>query len=96
MLARATEDLNDSGFVYVEVPDGEAAVQDGPGREEFFVEHWHVFSAASLALLASRAGFIVREIERIHEPSGKYTLRAFLTPRLWGVAAQSKDEDELT
>lgn len=79
MLARAREHLRPEGFVYVEVPDGEMAALDGPGREEFFIDHLHVFSAASLALLAGRAGFAVRALERLCEPSTKYTLRAFLT-----------------
>ena len=57
MLARARSFVAEGGVVYVEVPDGEARGRDGPGREEFFVEHLHVFSAASLALLADRAGF---------------------------------------
>jgi SAM-dependent methyltransferase len=80
MLARAHDHLRSGGFVYVEVPDGEAAVAGGPGREEFFVEHLHVFSVASLALLAARARFSALAIERLREPSSKYTLRAFLTP----------------
>ncbi len=80
MLARAVKCLHPGGFVYVEVPDGEAAVHEGPDREEFFIEHHHVFSAASLALLAVRAGFTVRAIERLREPSTKFTLRGFLLP----------------
>ena len=79
MLAKVGGHLLDGGFVYVEVPDGEAAVGDGPGRQEFFIDHFHVFSVASLALLAVRSGFSVQAIERVREPSGKYTLRAFLT-----------------
>ncbi len=80
MLARAATLVNPGGFVYVEVPDGEAASADpdGFGREEFFVEHYHVFSAVSVAMLAARAGFEAVEIERLREPSSKYTLRAFL------------------
>ncbi|MCU1282802.1 MAG: hypothetical protein JWM53_6348 [bacterium] len=81
MLRKAAEHLTPGGFVYVELPDGEAAAPphgEGFGREEFFVEHWHVFSMASLALLAARAGFRVLSIERLREPSSKYTLRAFL------------------
>jgi hypothetical protein len=78
MLAASRPLVARDGFVYVEVPDGEAAAQDGSGREEFFIEHHHAFSAASLALLAARAGFHVREMERLREPSGKFTLRAFL------------------
>lgn len=79
MLSRASEHLKSKGFVYIEVPDGEAAVSDGPGREEFFIEHWHVFSPTSLAALVSRAGFSLNIMESLIEPSGKYTLRAFAT-----------------
>jgi 2-polyprenyl-3-methyl-5-hydroxy-6-metoxy-1,4-benzoquinol methylase len=78
MLARAGAWLAPGGFVYVEVPDGEAAAGDGAGREEFFIDHWHAFSPASLAMLADRAGFRAAAIERLREPSGKFTLRAFL------------------
>jgi len=78
MLARSAMHLSKDGFVYVELPDGEMAVQEGPEREEFFIEHHHIFSAASLAMLGARAGFSVRVIERLREPSSKYTLRAFM------------------
>jgi SAM-dependent methyltransferase len=78
MLARAAGVLADGGFVYVEVPDGEAAAAEGPEREEFFIEHHHVFSPASVALTAARAGFAPLAIERLREPSTKFTLRAFL------------------
>lgn len=79
MLSRAREVLAPSGEVYIELPDGEAACVLGPDREEFFIEHLHVFSMASLALLASRAGFSVARAERLREPSDKFTLVAFLT-----------------
>lgn len=85
MLAKALAHVEPGGFVYVEVPDGEAAVVDGPGREEFFIDHWHIFSVASLAFLAARAGFAVRVLERLREPSGKYTLRAFMVPSVSAV-----------
>ena len=80
MLAKARSHLEPSGFVYLELPDGEAAAQDGPEREEFFIEHFHVFSPASAAVLASRAGFDLLRLGRIREPSRKYTLYAFLIP----------------
>jgi SAM-dependent methyltransferase len=80
MLSRALRFLSSHGFVYVELPDGEAAAADGPEREEFFIDHWHVFSAASVALLAERAHARVVDLERLREPSGKYTLRAFMVP----------------
>ena len=70
--------LAEGGTVYVELPDGEVAARFGPDREEFYIEHIHVFSMASLCLLAMRAGFDVRVATRLHEPSDKYTLVAFL------------------
>jgi 2-polyprenyl-3-methyl-5-hydroxy-6-metoxy-1,4-benzoquinol methylase len=80
MLAQSREHLLPNGFVYVELPDGEAAAVEGPGREEFFIDHHHVFSTESLRTLATRAGFVTLELERLREPSTKFTLRAFLTP----------------
>lgn len=81
MLAASRRLLGRGGFVYVEVPDGERAAPHGPGREEFFIEHHHVFSFASLALLGERAGFAPLILERLHEPSGKFTLRGFFAER---------------
>jgi len=80
MLARCRQHLQPGGLVYVEVPDGEAAMTEGFGREEFFIDHHHVFSARSLRILALKAGFDVAAIESLREPSSKFTLRCFLTP----------------
>ena len=79
MLGQAKRWIEEKGFVYIEVPDGELACKEGSCREEFFVDHLHIFSLASVAILASRAGFVVRQINRLQEPSSKYTIRAFLT-----------------
>ena len=76
MLARAAAYLKPNGLVYVEVPDGEEAAREGWNRQEFFLEHYHAFSFASASLLAVRAGFVPIVVERLREPSGKYTLRA--------------------
>jgi SAM-dependent methyltransferase len=80
MLARARQFVTPGGFVYLELPDGEAAAEAGEGREEFFVEHLHLFSFISIVMLADRAGFQPIAIERLQEPSTKFTLRAFLFP----------------
>jgi len=77
MLVAARRLLAPDGFVYVEVPDAEAAAPHGPGREEFFLEHHHVFSPASLALMGARGGLSAIALERLREPSGKFTLRGF-------------------
>jgi len=79
MLRKAAHMTSSRGFVYVEVPDGEMAAAEGPEREEFFIEHHHVFSAASLGLALERSGLRPISIERLREPSGKYTLVSFAT-----------------
>jgi SAM-dependent methyltransferase len=84
MLARARTFLAPGGAVYVELPDGEFAAAAGAGREEFFIDHHHVFSPQSMQILASNAGFEVPAIERLQEPSSKYTLRGFLIPDIAG------------
>jgi SAM-dependent methyltransferase len=78
MLAKSRSILAQGGVVYVELPDGEMAVHEGPGREEFFIEHLWVFSAVSLEFLALRAGLVMQRLDRVREPSGKFTLRAFM------------------
>lgn len=77
MLRKAARHVKPHGFVYIEVPDI-AAAADGPEREEFFIEHLHVFSPESVRLVAQQSGLVSREINRIREPSGKYTLTALL------------------
>ena len=79
LLARARSVLAPNGVVYLEVPDVEAA-QDpsGYGREEFFIDHFHVFSAMSAEAMAAAAGYVVLDVERLREPSTKYTIRLFL------------------
>lgn len=79
MLRKAGAHLESGGFIYIELPDGEAARVDGYGREEFFIDHPHIFSAASFANLVERAGLNLLTLERVREPSTKFTLRAFAT-----------------
>jgi SAM-dependent methyltransferase len=78
MLRHASAFLAPGGFIYVELPDGEMAAREGAGREEFFIEHLHVFSFVSMAMLTERAGLTPVAVERLQEPSTKYTLRAFI------------------
>lgn len=70
--------LSERGLVYVEVPDGTEAFRDSPLREEFFIEHYHAFSLPSLAFLCEKNSFKILEVQRIREPSKKYTIRCFL------------------
>ena len=91
MLAQAKRQLAPGGLVYVEVPDGETAFSDCPEREEFYVEHWHAFSAISLCVLARSVGFVVQILERLRQPSGKYDLRAVLVPALDRTTDETKE-----
>ena len=76
MMAHARKWIRPGGFLYIEVPDVRAA-QEGPGREEFFIEHLHIFTQRSLTQTASKAGWKGELVEEISEPSGKVTLAAF-------------------
>lgn len=80
VLSQARRHLEPHGLVYVELPDGEVAAECGADREEFSVDHLNVYSTDSFALLARQAGFRIQKLERIAEPSTKFTLYAFLRP----------------
>lgn len=83
MLRHAHRYLSErkGAFIYIEIPDGESAVSDGPGREEFFIEHHHVFSKRSVEKMTELAGFKLLDLQRMQEPSTKYTLFAFMEVR---------------
>lgn len=79
LLSMATRLLTPTGFVYLELPDGDAALAHGSvyDREEFYIEHETVFTEASTLWLLERAGLRALEMQSIHEPSDKYTIYAF-------------------
>lgn len=81
LLQHAKRLLAPGGFLYVELPDGEAALQHGGAhdREEFYIEHVTVFSPRAVRFLINAAGFAAAELASIHEPSDKFTTYAFLT-----------------
>ena len=82
-LKKTAACLTSEGLIYIEVPD-EAALRDpeGQDREEFLIEHLHVFSPASLAILIDQSELHAIEISRMREPSGKYTVYAFCSPQV--------------
>jgi hypothetical protein len=70
--------LKKKGYFYIEVPDIEAKKDNlGYDREEFFIEHHHVFSKTSLILMLSKLNLRIKKIEQIRDPSSKYTLFCF-------------------
>ena len=79
ILKKAKKNLLSDGFIYIEVPDAEEASKKGKDREEFFIDHLHVFTKSSLIYMCKNVGLQTMKIERIIEPSGKFTLFAFIT-----------------
>jgi len=77
MLQRTKRLLETDGLIYFEVPDGEEALKASRYREEFFIEHHHVFSVGSVSMLTRSAGLNVLQVTRVKEPSSKFTLRVF-------------------
>lgn len=75
-LSKFRNKLKSKGYIYIEVPDIFAAFK-GKNRQEFGLEHFHVFSISSLDILIEKAGLKTIEINRIQDPSGKFTLYAF-------------------
>jgi SAM-dependent methyltransferase len=76
-LSHAGQFLHENGICYFEVPDIKAS-EESFLREEFFIEHHHIFSISSCEKIADRSGFRILRVERIIEPSGKFTIFAFL------------------
>jgi 2-polyprenyl-3-methyl-5-hydroxy-6-metoxy-1,4-benzoquinol methylase len=78
MLLRAKSILKKNGIIYIEVPDVLAG-KKGKNREEFHIDHLHVFSKKSLFFLAKNINLNLKKVKSIREPSGKFTIYAFLT-----------------
>jgi len=77
LLNHAYGQLTENGVVYVEVPDATSAKELGGNREEFFSDHFHIFSMRSAIQLISQCGFRIISALRLREPSGKFTIRIF-------------------
>ena len=84
LLSKARKFLNENGYIYVELPDGENALQNGNvmNREEFYIEHFTVYNDKSIKYLANMAGLTCTGLRSIHEPSDKYTIYAFMKPKI--------------
>lgn len=77
-LKKYLKNLKKYGYIYIEVPDLDAREdQIGYNREEFFIEHHHVFSITSLILMLTKLNLKILKIKKIKEPSSKYTVFCF-------------------
>lgn len=77
-LKKATKLLKSKGVIYVEVPDAINAGKKNKNREEFCIEHIHVFSLKSLKTMLENLKLKIMKIDTIKEPSGKFTIFAFV------------------
>ena len=69
--------LKTPGYLYIEVPSINALKSKlGHKSEEFFIEHFHIFSKKSLEILLRSIDLKIVYIKDIKENSGKYTLIA--------------------
>ena len=78
VLNKLKNNLKIDGEIYIEIPDGEMASKESFLREEFFIDHYYIFSKASFEKLLDKANFKIISIKRIKEPSNKFTLFAFV------------------
>ena len=76
LLKSSLKFLKKNSLVYLEVPDVSASIQ-GKNREEFFIDHHHIFSVTSASIMVQKAGLHVKQISSFVEPSGKYTIALF-------------------
>jgi len=76
LLKLSSKFLKKKGVLYIEVPDVKAS-NEGKQRQEFCIDHLHVFSKSSFCLLAEKSGLQILKCNRIQEPSGKYTIYGF-------------------
>lgn len=74
-LAHAKQFCHEKTLVYIEVPSISAKVV-GYDSQDFMIEHYWVFSPASICLLVRKAGLILIELHDLIEASGKHTIRA--------------------
>jgi SAM-dependent methyltransferase len=79
-LIEATRYLKNDGVVYIELPEGDRIVEEEKIREraEFAIEHYIIFNDTSVKKLAELSKMSMFEAEVITDPSGKYTIFAFL------------------
>ncbi len=69
--------LKKQGYLYIEVPSISALKSKlGKKREEFFIEHFHIFSKKSLENLLKSIYLKIIYVKDVKENSSKYTLVA--------------------
>jgi SAM-dependent methyltransferase len=81
VLASERDHLSDGGYIYLELPDTQSYYKDGLNNEAFGYGHLIVYSPIAIGILARRAGLDLVHMNRVVEPSGKFTIYGFLTKK---------------
>ena len=68
--------LSENGMLYLELPDNFSFALDGSSNEAFSSGHYMVYNDSSIMYLFRQTGFRLMKLERLKEPSGKYTIYA--------------------
>ena len=78
LLTNVYKFMTKNTILYIEVPDAKAS-KYGKYRGELGIEHHHLFTTKSLKSMISKTNLRINLMKQIKEPSGKYTLFAFLS-----------------
>ncbi len=77
ILRKAKEKLKHTGCIYIELPDVRAYYCNGPHDADFGYGHYTIYSPMALAHLGTHSGLEFLSMNRVVEPSGKYTIYGF-------------------
>ena len=79
-LKKTYKILNNSGYIYIEVPDIISKRKTSQYLwEEFGLGHLHIFSKKSLKLFVESLNYKIEELKSLVEPSGKHTIYCILS-----------------
>tara|TARA_E500000178_G_scaffold354064_1_gene421828 strand:- start:2315 stop:3124 length:810 start_codon:yes stop_codon:yes gene_type:complete len=80
ILKKLKKILETNGKIYIEIPNGEAASKKGFHRQEFFLEHYNIFSPRSIKLLLEQLNYKIIKLQKLREITGKYAIRIIAQP----------------
>ena len=76
VMISARKALKYNGLIYIELPDTLSFTLDGDSNEAFASGHYMVYGPRAIEYLFEKAEIELYAINRVKEPSGKYTLYA--------------------
>ena len=77
VLISVKKALKNNGIIYLELPDILSFSLDGDSNEAFASGHYMVYGSKSIQYLFNEADIELYSVNRVKEPSGKYTVYAF-------------------